>query len=64
MHVDANLLIFPTLDAANIALNLLNTSAGEGMPVGPILLGATKPLRPARIRCYRIPKLEPILETT
>ncbi|MBK8336072.1 MAG: NADP-dependent malic enzyme [Sterolibacteriaceae bacterium] len=41
---DANLLVFPTLDAANIAFNLLKTSAGEGMTVGPILLGAAKPV--------------------
>ncbi|MBL8483860.1 MAG: NADP-dependent malic enzyme, partial [Rhodocyclaceae bacterium] len=41
---DANLLIFPTLDAANIAFNLLKTAAGEGMTVGPILLGADRPV--------------------
>ena len=41
---EANLLIFPTLDAANIAFNLLKTAAGEGMTVGPILLGAAKPV--------------------
>ena len=41
---EANLLIFPTLDAANIAFNLLKTSAGEGMTVGPILLGSEKPV--------------------
>jgi malate dehydrogenase (oxaloacetate-decarboxylating)(NADP+) len=39
---DANLLIFPTLDAANISFNLLKTVAGEGITVGPILLGAAK----------------------
>jgi malate dehydrogenase (oxaloacetate-decarboxylating)(NADP+) len=44
MKDDANLLIFPTLDAANIAFNLLKTAAGEGMTVGPILLGAAKPV--------------------
>ncbi|MBX3679869.1 MAG: NADP-dependent malic enzyme [Rhodocyclaceae bacterium] len=44
MREDANLLIFPTLDAANIAYNLLKTAAGEGMTVGPILLGASKPV--------------------
>ncbi|MBA1146796.1 NADP-dependent malic enzyme [Ectothiorhodospiraceae bacterium WFHF3C12] len=38
----ANLLIMPTLDAANIAFNLLK-SIGEGVSVGPILLGAGKP---------------------
>ncbi|MDY0014296.1 MAG: NADP-dependent malic enzyme [Rhodocyclaceae bacterium] len=44
MREDANLLIFPTLDAANIAFNLLKTAAGEGMTVGPILLGVAKPV--------------------
>lgn len=44
MTEDANLLIFPTLDAANIAFNLLKTAAGDGMTVGPILLGVAKPV--------------------
>ncbi len=44
MREDANLLIFPTLDAANIAFNLLKMAAGEGMTIGPILLGAAKPV--------------------
>ncbi|MCB1887211.1 MAG: NADP-dependent malic enzyme [Rhodocyclaceae bacterium] len=44
MREDANLLIFPTLDAANIAFNLLKTSSGEGMTIGPVLLGAAKPV--------------------
>ena len=39
---DANLLIMPTLDAANISFNLLKTVAGDGITVGPILLGARK----------------------
>ena len=34
----ANLLVFPNLEAANIGLNLLK-SFGEGVSVGPILLG-------------------------
>ena len=38
----ANLLIFPNLDAANIAFNLLK-SLGGGLPVGPILIGLEKP---------------------
>jgi malate dehydrogenase (oxaloacetate-decarboxylating)(NADP+) len=38
----ANLLIMPNLDAANIAFNLLKTAAGDGITVGPILLGAAK----------------------
>jgi malate dehydrogenase (oxaloacetate-decarboxylating)(NADP+) len=39
----ANLLIMPTLDAANIAFNLLK-AAGNGLPVGPMLLGMSKPV--------------------
>ena len=38
----ANLLIMPNLDAANIAFNLLKTAAGDGITVGPLLLGAAK----------------------
>jgi malate dehydrogenase (oxaloacetate-decarboxylating)(NADP+) len=44
MKEDANLLVFPTLDAANIAFNLIKTASGDGMTVGPILLGAAKPV--------------------
>ncbi|MBU1237483.1 MAG: NADP-dependent malic enzyme [Gammaproteobacteria bacterium] len=40
----ANLLVMPTLDAANIAFNLLKTAAGDGVTVGPMLLGAAKPV--------------------
>jgi malate dehydrogenase (oxaloacetate-decarboxylating)(NADP+) len=40
----ANLLVMPNLDAANIALNLLKAAQGEGITVGPILLGAAKPV--------------------
>ncbi len=39
----ANLLIMPTLDAANIAFNLLKAAA-DGLPVGPMLLGMSKPI--------------------
>ncbi len=39
----ANLLIMPSLDAANIAFNLLK-SAVDGLPVGPLLLGMAKPI--------------------
>jgi malate dehydrogenase (oxaloacetate-decarboxylating)(NADP+) len=39
----ANLLIFPNIDAANIAFNLVKAS-GEGVTVGPILLGLSKPM--------------------
>ncbi|MBI1397727.1 MAG: NADP-dependent malic enzyme [Betaproteobacteria bacterium] len=41
---EANLLIMPTLDAANISFNLLKVVGGEGITVGPILLGAAKPV--------------------
>jgi len=41
---EANLLIMPTLDAANISFNLLKTSAGGGVTVGPMLLGAARPV--------------------
>ncbi len=39
---EANLLIMPTLEAANIAFNLLKTAAGDGVTIGPILLGAAR----------------------
>jgi malate dehydrogenase (oxaloacetate-decarboxylating)(NADP+) len=39
----ANLLIMPNLDAANITFNALKVVSGEGVTVGPILLGAAKP---------------------
>jgi len=40
---EANLLIMPTLDAANISFNLLKTAAADGVTIGPILLGCTRP---------------------
>ncbi len=40
----ANLLVMPTLDAANISFNLLKVAAGDNLTVGPILLGAAKPV--------------------
>ncbi|MDG1162267.1 MAG: NADP-dependent malic enzyme [Burkholderiales bacterium] len=39
---EANLLVMPNLDAANIAFNLMKVTAGEGITVGPILLGSKK----------------------
>ena len=39
---EANLLIMPTLDAANIAFNMLK-ALGDGLPVGPLLIGAALP---------------------
>ncbi|MGH8759447.1 MAG: NADP-dependent malic enzyme [Burkholderiales bacterium] len=41
---EANLLIMPNLDAANISFNLLKMTGGEGVTVGPILLGAARPV--------------------
>jgi malate dehydrogenase (oxaloacetate-decarboxylating)(NADP+) len=41
---DANLLIMPTLDAANISFNLLKTVGGAGITIGPILLGCARPV--------------------
>jgi malate dehydrogenase (oxaloacetate-decarboxylating)(NADP+) len=41
---EANLLIMPTLDAANIAFNLLKVAAGDNVTIGPILLGAARPV--------------------
>jgi malate dehydrogenase (oxaloacetate-decarboxylating)(NADP+) len=41
---EANLLVMPTLDAANISFNLLKTVGGYGITVGPVLLGAAKPV--------------------
>jgi malate dehydrogenase (oxaloacetate-decarboxylating)(NADP+) len=40
----ANLLVMPNLDAANIAFNLLKITGGQGVTVGPILLGTAKPV--------------------
>jgi len=41
---DANLLVLPNMDAANIAYNLLKTAAGGNIAVGPVLLGAAQPV--------------------
>ncbi len=40
----ANLLVLPNLDAANISYNLLKTAAGGNIAIGPVLLGAAKPV--------------------
>ncbi|MBL8352305.1 MAG: NADP-dependent malic enzyme [Burkholderiaceae bacterium] len=40
---EANLLVLPNIDAANISYNLLKTAAGGGIAIGPVLLGAAKP---------------------
>ncbi len=41
---DANLLVCPDIDSANIAYNLLKTAAGNNVAIGPILLGAARPV--------------------
>jgi malate dehydrogenase (oxaloacetate-decarboxylating)(NADP+) len=41
---DANLLVLPNIDAANISYNLLKTAAGGNIAIGPVLLGASKPV--------------------
>ena len=41
---EANLLVMPNIDAANISYNLLKTAAGGGIAIGPVLLGAAKPV--------------------
>ncbi|HEX5373403.1 MAG TPA: phosphate acyltransferase, partial [Aquabacterium sp.] len=41
---EANLLVCPNIDAANIAYNLLKVAAGNNIALGPVLLGAAKPV--------------------
>ena len=41
---DANLLVMPNIDSANIAYNLLKVAAGNGVAIGPILLGCARPV--------------------
>ena len=41
---EANLLVLPNIDAANIAYNLLKTASGGNIAIGPVLLGAAKPV--------------------
>jgi malate dehydrogenase (oxaloacetate-decarboxylating)(NADP+) len=41
---EANLLVLPNIDAANISYNLLKTAAGGGIAIGPVLLGAAAPV--------------------
>ena len=43
LHGEANLLVLPNIDAANISYNLLKTAAGGGIAIGPVLLGAARP---------------------
>ncbi len=44
LNGDANLLVLPNIDSANIAYNLLKTAAGGNIAIGPVLLGAAKPV--------------------
>jgi len=41
---DANLLVLPNIDAANISYNLIKVAAGNGISIGPILLGCARPV--------------------
>ncbi|PKO90166.1 MAG: NADP-dependent malic enzyme [Betaproteobacteria bacterium HGW-Betaproteobacteria-12] len=41
---EANLLVMPNIDAANISYNLIKMTGGEGVTIGPILLGAARPV--------------------
>ena len=40
----ANLLVLPNKDSANISYNLLKTAAGNGIAIGPVLLGCDRPV--------------------
>jgi len=44
MRGEANLLVMPTMDAANISFNLLKVASAENVTIGPILLGAARPV--------------------
>jgi malate dehydrogenase (oxaloacetate-decarboxylating)(NADP+) len=41
---EANLLVLPNIDAANISYNLLKTAAGGNIAIGPVLLGCAAPV--------------------
>ena len=41
---EANLLLLPNIDAANILFNVLKVTGGHGVTVGPVLLGAARPV--------------------
>jgi malate dehydrogenase (oxaloacetate-decarboxylating)(NADP+) len=41
---DANLLVLPNIESANISYNLLKTAAGNGIAIGPVLLGCARPV--------------------
>lgn len=44
LNGEANILVMPNLDAANISYSLLKMTGGEGITIGPILLGAARPV--------------------
>ena len=44
LHGEANVLVMPNLDAANISYSLLKMTGGEGVTIGPVLLGAGRPV--------------------
>ena len=44
LSTEANVLVMPNVDAANISYNLLRIAAGSGITVGGILLGAARPV--------------------
>ena len=44
LHGEANLLVMPNIDAANITYNLLKIVGGDGVTVGPFLLGCARPV--------------------
>ncbi|ALL70416.1 NADP-dependent malic enzyme (plasmid) [Paraburkholderia caribensis MBA4] len=60
---DANLLVLPNIDAANISYNLLKTAAGNNVAIGSILLGAAQPVHvlPASATVRRIVNMTALL---
>ncbi|BCZ82383.1 malic enzyme [Paraburkholderia terrae] len=60
---DANLLVLPNIDAANISYNLLKTAAGNNVAIGSILLGAAQPVHvlPASATVRRIVNMTAVL---
>jgi malate dehydrogenase (oxaloacetate-decarboxylating)(NADP+) len=44
LKAPANLLVMPNIESANISYNLLKTAAGNGIAVGPVLLGCARPV--------------------
>ncbi|MGT2475685.1 NADP-dependent malic enzyme [Paraburkholderia terrae] len=60
---DANLLVLPNIDAANISYNLLKTAAGDNVAIGSILLGAAQPVHvlPASATVRRIVNMTAVL---